>query len=122
GDTFQLNFVNELDKNTMLKGISIIISYLFQPAFITQCPTSHGESFLYVFEHLELTGAARTYYRPSNYQLATQYCDGVRGPMVVYDPNGPHANLYDVDQDIYFFTASSILLCSQHVLIIILGD
>ncbi|THU83094.1 hypothetical protein K435DRAFT_690198, partial [Dendrothele bispora CBS 962.96] len=34
-------------------------------------------------------------------------------PMVVYDPNDPHANLYDVDGDIYFFTASSILFCSR---------
>ncbi|THU94085.1 hypothetical protein K435DRAFT_596184, partial [Dendrothele bispora CBS 962.96] len=59
------------------------------PALITQCPTSHGESFLYTFEHLELMGATRTYY----------YRDRVRGPMIVYDPNGPHANLYDVDGD-----------------------
>ncbi|THU98193.1 hypothetical protein K435DRAFT_661492 [Dendrothele bispora CBS 962.96] len=33
--------------------------------------------------------------------------------MVVYDPNGPHASLYDVDEDIYFFTASGILFCSR---------
>ena len=29
--------------------------------------------------------------------LSTQYCDGLRGPMVVYDPYDPHAHLYDVD-------------------------
>ncbi|THU83084.1 hypothetical protein K435DRAFT_690203, partial [Dendrothele bispora CBS 962.96] len=34
--------------------------------------------------------------------LAAQYCDRVRGPVVVYDPNGPHVNLYDVDGDIHF--------------------
>ncbi|THU98168.1 hypothetical protein K435DRAFT_661478, partial [Dendrothele bispora CBS 962.96] len=33
--------------------------------------------------------------------LATQYCDGVRGPMIVYDRNGPHVNLYDVDSYIF---------------------
>jgi hypothetical protein len=27
----------------------------------------------------------------------TQYCDGLRGPLVVYDPQDPHANLYDYD-------------------------
>jgi hypothetical protein len=26
-----------------------------------------------------------------------QYCDGLRGPMVIYDPNDPHQSLYDVD-------------------------
>ena len=29
--------------------------------------------------------------------LSTQYCDGLRGPFVVYDPQDPHASLYDVD-------------------------
>lgn len=29
--------------------------------------------------------------------LSTQYCDGLRGPMVVYDPSDPNASLYDVD-------------------------
>ena len=28
---------------------------------------------------------------------ATQYCDGLRGPLVVYDPNDPHRHLYDID-------------------------
>ncbi|KAF7344051.1 Laccase A [Mycena venus] len=31
--------------------------------------------------------------------LSTQYCDGLRGAMVVYDPNDPHISLYDVDND-----------------------
>ena len=29
----------------------------------------------------------------------SQYCDGLRGAMVVYDPNDPHRNLYDVDNE-----------------------
>lgn len=29
--------------------------------------------------------------------MMTQYCDGLRGPLVVYDPLDPHAKLYDVD-------------------------
>lgn len=27
--------------------------------------------------------------------LGVQYCDGIRGPLVVYDPNDPHKDLYD---------------------------
>lgn len=26
-----------------------------------------------------------------------QYCDGLRGPLIVYDPHDPHKHLYDVD-------------------------
>lgn len=26
---------------------------------------------------------------------ATQYCDGMRGALIVYDPTDPHKNLYD---------------------------
>ena len=33
--------------------------------------------------------------------LSTQYCDGLRGPMVVYDPEDPHADLYDFDDGDY---------------------
>lgn len=29
--------------------------------------------------------------------LATQYCDGLRGALVIYDPDDPHKDLYDVD-------------------------
>jgi hypothetical protein len=29
--------------------------------------------------------------------IDTQYCDGLRGPLVIYDPNDPQAYLYDVD-------------------------
>ncbi|KAL0064921.1 hypothetical protein AAF712_008179 [Marasmius tenuissimus] len=32
-------------------------------------------------------------------QHATQYCDGLRGPFIVYDPNDPHQLLYDVDDE-----------------------
>ena len=29
----------------------------------------------------------------ANGVLGTQYCDGLRGPLVVYDPNDPLMNL-----------------------------
>ena len=28
-------------------------------------------------------------------RLGTQYCDGLRGPLVVYDPDDPYKQLYD---------------------------
>lgn len=28
---------------------------------------------------------------------SVQYCDGLRGPLVIYDPDDPHKDLYDVD-------------------------
>ncbi|KAG9073537.1 laccase, partial [Ceratobasidium sp. UAMH 11750] len=31
--------------------------------------------------------------------LASQYVDGLRGPLVIYDPNDPQKNLYDVDDE-----------------------
>ncbi len=29
--------------------------------------------------------------------LATQYCDGLRGPLVIYDPQDPFLHMYDID-------------------------
>jgi hypothetical protein len=36
-----------------------------------------------------------TYWYHSHYKA--QYCDGLRGPLVIYDTNDPQASLYDVD-------------------------
>ncbi len=47
---------------------------------------------------------------------STQYCDGLRGPIVVYDPNDPAKHLYDVDNgkchwlrtnDVHVFNSST---------------
>lgn len=32
-----------------------------------------------------------------NFGLATQYCDGLRGTFIVYDPHDSHQLLYDID-------------------------
>jgi hypothetical protein len=29
--------------------------------------------------------------------FGNQYCDGLRGALIIYDPNDPHKHLYDVD-------------------------
>ena len=36
-----------------------------------------------------------TYWYHSHFK--NQYCDGLRGPLVIYDPKDPHRALYDVD-------------------------
>lgn len=36
-----------------------------------------------------------TYWYHSHYRA--QYCDGLRGALVIYDPNDPHRRLYDID-------------------------
>ncbi|KAI0800683.1 laccase E [Fomes fomentarius] len=102
GDRFQLNVVDNLTNHTMLKSTSIHWHGFFQhgtnwadgPAFINQCPIASGHSFLYDFQVPDQAG---TFWYHSH--LSTQYCDGLRGPFVVYDPQDPHASLYDVDDD-----------------------
>nr|AAL89554.2 laccase [Trametes hirsuta] len=102
GDRFQLNVIDNLTNHTMLKSTSIHWHGFFQhgtnwadgPAFINQCPISPGHSFLYDFQVPDQAG---TFWYHSH--LSTQYCDGLRGPFVVYDPNDPHASRYDVDND-----------------------
>ncbi|KAI0692982.1 phenoloxidase [Cerioporus squamosus] len=102
GDHFQINVVDQLTNHTMLKSTSIHWHGFFQkgtnwadgPAFVNQCPIAAGHSFLYDFSAPDQAG---TFWYHSH--LSTQYCDGLRGPIVVYDPNDPHASRYDVDND-----------------------
>ncbi|KAI1791000.1 laccase 2 [Ganoderma leucocontextum] len=109
GDNFQLNVVNDLDNTTMLTATTVHWHGFFQQgtnwadgvAMISQCPISADNSFLYDFT---ATDQAGTFWYHSH--LSTQYCDGLRGPMVVYDPDDPHASLYDVDDETTVITLS----------------
>ncbi|KAF7336445.1 Laccase 1 [Mycena sanguinolenta] len=101
GDRFQLNVINNQFDSRMLQSTSIHWHGIFQngtasydgAAFITQCPIAHGNSFLYDFT----VNQAGTFWYHSH--LSTQYCDGLRGPMVVYDSQDPYLGQYDVDDE-----------------------
>ncbi|KAG5652312.1 Acyl-coenzyme A oxidase 2 [Sphagnurus paluster] len=102
GDTLNLNVIDSLTDPTMLRATSIHWHGFFQagsswadgPVGVTQCPISPGHSFLYTFSTADQAG---TFWYHSH--LSTQYCDGLRGAMVVYNPADPHLSLYDEDND-----------------------
>ncbi|KAG2012198.1 laccase 2 [Coprinopsis cinerea AmutBmut pab1-1] len=102
GGRFHLNVVNELIDPAMLRTTSIHWHGLFQrgsqwadgPAGVTQCPIVPGSSFLYQFQVPDQAG---TFWYHSHHQ--TQYCDGLRGAFVLYDPHDPHHQLYDIDDE-----------------------
>uniref|UniRef100_A0A8H7XSD5 Laccase n=1 Tax=Psilocybe cubensis TaxID=181762 RepID=A0A8H7XSD5_PSICU len=109
GDPFNINVVDQLTDTTMLTGTSIHWHGFFQqgsswadgPVGVNQCPISSGHSFLYQFRAPDQAG---TYWYHSHY--AAQYCDGLRGPMVVYDPHDPHKSRYDIDDESTIITLS----------------
>ncbi|KAF8959649.1 laccase 1 [Flammula alnicola] len=97
-----MNVVDSLTDTTMLTSTSIHWHGLFQagsawadgPAGVTQCPLVSGESFQYQFSVPDQAG---TFWYHSHH--STQYCDGLRGPLVVYDPADPYLSEYDVDDE-----------------------
>lgn len=102
GDTMQVTVNNQLCDANMRRSTSIHWHGLFQtknsyndgPAFVTQCPIAPDHSYTY---NLNLGQQAGTFWYHSH--LASQYVDGIRGPLVIYDPQDPHASLYDVDDE-----------------------
>ncbi|KAJ7776229.1 laccase 1 [Mycena metata] len=119
GDTLNLNVINSLTDNTMLLSSSIHWHGFFQkntswadgPAFVTQCPIAANDSFLYSFSTANQAG---TYWYHSH--LSTQYCDGLRGAIVVYDPNDPQKSLYDVDDETTVITLADWYHAPAHTL------
>ncbi|KIJ44817.1 multicopper oxidase [Sphaerobolus stellatus SS14] len=109
GDSILINVHNQLRDDTIRKSTSIHWHGLFQarnaqndgPSFVTQCPIASNNTYSY---QLVLGDQAGTFWYHSH--LSTQYVDGLRGPLVIYDPNDPHAALYDVDDESTIITLS----------------
>ncbi|KAG2040085.1 laccase [Suillus americanus] len=101
-DNFSINVVNQLQDKSMPLSTSVHWHGIFQKktnwadgtSFISQCPIPPNRSFLHQFSAPNQTG---TYWYHSHFH--TQYCDGLRGPLVIYDPDDPHKDLYDVDDE-----------------------
>ncbi|KAL4072079.1 laccase [Scleroderma citrinum] len=102
GDNFRVNVINQLNDTSMNTTTSIHWHGIFQhntnwadgAASVNQCPIPPNDSFLYTFSVPDQAG---TFWYHSH--LSAQYCDGLRGPLIIYDPNDPLANMYDVDDD-----------------------
>ncbi|KIJ55075.1 multicopper oxidase [Sphaerobolus stellatus SS14] len=62
------------------------------PAMVNQCPIAPGHSYTY---DISLNGQSGTFWYHSH--LSTQYVDGLRGALVVYDNEDPNRSLYDID-------------------------
>ncbi|CAK5278112.1 unnamed protein product [Mycena citricolor] len=100
GQSFRINVANQLNDTSMETVTTIHWHGFFQSrtpwedgvAFVSQCPIVPRASFVYDFSTAKQAG---TFWYHSHY--STQYCDGLRGAMVVYDPRDPHKSLYDVD-------------------------
>ncbi|KIK58304.1 hypothetical protein GYMLUDRAFT_45516 [Collybiopsis luxurians FD-317 M1] len=95
GDRFIINVTDLLTDPTMDRSTSIHWHGLFQKttnyadgvAFVSQCPIAPNHSFIYDFSVPDQAG---TFW---------YYGDGLRGPLVIYDPQDPHRGLYDVDDE-----------------------
>ncbi|KAG6816536.1 hypothetical protein H0H93_007984 [Arthromyces matolae] len=93
GDHFKINVKNDLTDPSMYRATTIHWHGIWQNgnnwadggAMVSQCPIVQNSSFLYEFDVLN--------------QAAVQYCDGLRGAFVIYDPEDPYKKLYDVDDE-----------------------
>ncbi|KAJ7053573.1 Cu-oxidase-domain-containing protein [Mycena amicta] len=101
GQTLVVKVNNKLTDSTMRRSTTINFDGLFFDSdnifnegspFVTTCPFGPGESYTYTIPLGDQTG---TFWYHS--QLSVQYADGLRGTLVVYDPEDPLAHLYDVD-------------------------
>ncbi|KAG6331797.1 hypothetical protein ID866_7290 [Astraeus odoratus] len=100
GGRFSINVVNRLTDESMNRSTSIhwhgVVQHHYNAmdgtAFVTQCPIATGNSFLYDFT---VPTQAGTFWYHSHFRL--QYCEGLRGPFIVYDPQDPYLGMYDVD-------------------------
>ncbi|KAG1888736.1 laccase [Suillus subluteus] len=97
GDHFDIEVVNKLKDDSMFELTSVHwhgisqngTNYADGTSFVTQCPITPNHSFLHSFSAQNQAG---TFWYHSHYS-----CDGLRGALVIYDPQDPLAYMYDVD-------------------------
>ncbi|KAJ7733136.1 laccase subfamily 2 [Mycena metata] len=101
GQTLVVKVNNKLTNDSMrlstaldFDGVFIDSDNVFNEGspFINACPFGPGESYTYT---LPLGNQTGTFWYHS--QLSVQYADGLRGTLIIYDPEDPLAHLYDVD-------------------------
>ncbi|KAF8943046.1 hypothetical protein BGZ47_005845 [Haplosporangium gracile] len=86
--------------NNMVNGTAIHWHGMFQNGTnwmdgttgVTQCPISPGQSFTYNFTIPNQWG---TYWWHAH--AASQYVDGIVGPLIIHSPDEPHLDKYDQD-------------------------
>ncbi|RDW67575.1 hypothetical protein BP6252_08971 [Coleophoma cylindrospora] len=93
GDRIVVNAHNHLgDKSTSLHFHGLFqngTNHMDGSIGVTQCPIPPGASMTYDF----VVDQPGTYWYHSH--ETAQYPDGLRGPMIVHDPDHPYAELYD---------------------------
>ncbi|KAF7348651.1 Laccase 8 [Mycena venus] len=101
GQTLVVKVNNKLTNDTMRRSTTINFDGVFLDSdnvfndgssFVTTCPIGPGESYTYTLPLGDQTGSF--WYHS---QLSVQYTDGLRGTLIIYDPDDPLAHLYDVD-------------------------
>ncbi|KAG2067328.1 laccase T2 copper depleted [Suillus decipiens] len=100
GERFQVNVTDLLVDESMNRSTTVHWHGIKQhgsaemdgAAMVTQCPIATGNSFLYDFTPV---GQSGTFWYHSHFQL--QYCEGLRGPLIIYDPEDPYLDMYDID-------------------------
>ncbi|KAJ4474859.1 Cu-oxidase-domain-containing protein [Lentinula aciculospora] len=104
GDTLVVTVNNLLDDPTMRRSTSLDFDGLWVntadsfnegSSFVTTCPIAPNASYTYTVPLVNNQTGTFWYHS----QLSVQYVDGLRGALVVYDPEDPLQDLYDVDDE-----------------------
>ncbi|KAK1535897.1 multicopper oxidase [Colletotrichum paranaense] len=93
GDNIVINVHNDLgNQSTSLHFHGLFMNgttHMDGPAQVSQCPIPPGSSFLYNFTITQ----PGTYWYHSH--TMSQYPDGLRGSLIIHDPDNPYAGDYD---------------------------
>ncbi|KIK53955.1 hypothetical protein GYMLUDRAFT_207072 [Collybiopsis luxurians FD-317 M1] len=104
GDTLVVTVNNKLDDPNFRRSTAINFDGIFVKTanafnegspFVTEYPIGPNETYTYTVPLVDDQTGTFWYHS----QLDVQYVDGLRGALIVYDPDDPLADLYDVDNE-----------------------
>ncbi|KAF8585860.1 multicopper oxidase [Ramaria rubella] len=104
GDHLKVTVNNRLTDPTMRRSTSINFDGIYVntsnnfnegSSFVDTCP--FGPNTTYVYDVPLIDDQTGTHWYHS--MLSVQYVDGLRGPLIIYDPDDPQKDLYDIDDE-----------------------
>ena len=100
--SFKMVLIGQMDQLLSTNALlPLVILFCMTSESLIKLVSENGQFVRYIRTAVKHLSGTFWYHS----HLSTQYCDGLRGVLVIYDPHDPHRHLYDIDNGEFIITS-----------------